>query len=176
MNPAHNQQTLLWLSGISPILVLLLGAWLKRALDKATVDKTGADAEAARASAAKTRAESDSIVLASARALIEQAKAQQAERDAHAAEKAAVSEERIRTLTNRLNRMEDHFARMRSALATHGVWDASALVDLREHKPDYPSPPPFPGGYDDHAYDDGHTDGADYFGRPTRSRYRTESH
>jgi len=135
---------LAWIGALSPIILLGLGAYFKRALDRATVAKTRAEAQERLAAAGKTRAESESIVLANTKALIEQAKAQQLERDAMSSEKLAVAQVQIKGLTGRVGRMEEHFTRLRAALATHGVWDSAALVDLREIKPEYPEPPDIP--------------------------------
>ncbi len=125
------------MGAISPILLLVLGALFKRKLDKATEVKTHAEADVQQATALKVDAERESVVLANAKLLIAEARAVQAEKD-------AIKDERITQLNTRVGRMEDRFNRMRAALATHGVWDATALVDLRSMKPEYPEPPHVP--------------------------------
>lgn len=125
------------LGALSPVLLLLLGAYVKRRLDQATVNKTEAETDVAEATALKVSAEHEGVVLANAKLLIAEARMVQAEKD-------AIKDERISQLNVRVNRMEERFTRMRAALATHGVWDASALVDLRAIKPEYPAPPPVP--------------------------------
>lgn len=125
------------IGAISPILLLILGAYLKRRLDQAAANKTDAEADVASMTAMKIGAEHDSVVLANAKLLIAEARAVQAEKD-------AIKDERITQLNSRVGRMEERFSRMRAALATHGVWDAAALIDLRQIKPEYPEPPPVP--------------------------------
>lgn len=125
------------IGAISPVILLVLGAYFKRRLDAATAEKTEAEADVAQATAQKVSAESDSLVLSNAKLLIAEARAVQAEKD-------AIKDERISQLNVRVNRMEERFGRMRAALATHGVWDAAALIDLRTIKPEYPEPPVVP--------------------------------
>lgn len=122
------------LGAVSPVLLLLLGAYVKRRLDQATVVKTEAEADVQQATALKVSAEHEGVVLANAKLLIAEARAVQAEKD-------AIKDERISQLNSRVGKMEERFTRMRAALATHGVWDAAALVDLRTMKPEYPEPP-----------------------------------
>lgn len=138
------QEILAIVGAISPVLLLVIGALLKRRADKAVEEKTRAEAVVAEATANRTRAETDSIFLTNAVKLVDEFKKNQAEKDAIYTEKLATSKEKIAGLESRVNRMEEGFSRLRAALATHGVWDAAALVDLRATKPEYPQPPPLP--------------------------------
>jgi peptidoglycan hydrolase CwlO-like protein len=132
------------LGGLSPVLLLLIGAWLKKRADRAINDKAKADAELSRMTAEKVKAETDSLFLANAAKLVDEFRQQQAEKDALTADKLATSREKITTLESRVVRMEESFSRLRAVLATHGVWDANALVDLRRAQPTYPEPPRLP--------------------------------
>lgn len=131
-------------AGASPVLLLLIGAILKRRTDRAINEKTEAEALVAEATADKVKAETDSFFLANAVKLVDEFKKNQAEKDAMYTEKIATNHEKISALTARIIRMEEGFTRLRATLATHGVWDATALIDLRALKPDYPEPPRLP--------------------------------
>lgn len=134
-----------FLGGISPVLLLVIGAWLKRRADRAINDKTHADAELLRTTADKVKAETDTLFLSNAAKLVEEFRRQQAEKDELTADRLATSREKISTLETRVVRMEDSFSRLRAVLATHGVWDANALVDLRRTiDAKYPEPPRLP--------------------------------
>lgn len=132
------------LGALSPVLLLVIGAWLKKRSDQAMNLKAEADAEVSRMTADKVKAETDSLFLANAVKLVDEFRQQQAEKDAVAADKMATSREKIVSLESRVNRMEESFSRLRAVLATHGVWDANAIVDLRRITPEYPEPPRLP--------------------------------
>lgn len=132
------------MGAVSPVLLLVIGAWLKRRSDKAIDAKTNADAQVSRVTADKVKAETDSYFLQNAVRLVDEFKKYQAEKDEMTAEKIATGKEKIATLETRVSRMEESFSRLRAVLATHGVWDANALVDLRVTRPDYPEPPRLP--------------------------------
>lgn len=128
---------LAWVGAVSPF-VLLIGGWMvNRRLQVANAAKTAAEARLAEAQTDKTDAEVQSAIIANTKALLAEARTVQAEKD-------AINQERISTLVERVDRMENRFQSLRTALATHGVWDAAALIDLRAIKPQYPEPPPFP--------------------------------
>lgn len=137
------------LGAMSPILLIVIAAVLKRRLDKAQADKTKAEARVQLATEDKTRQEAAGLVLDHASRLIKEFREYQAEKDGLAAERIAVAEARGRSIEERISRMEEAFSRLRAVLATHGVWDAAALVDLRHTHKDYPSPPPLPKSLDD---------------------------
>lgn len=127
-----------WIGAASPFL-LLLGGWIvNRRMQRASAGQAEAEARLAQAAADKTGADVQTVILANTKELLAEARAVQAEKD-------AIKDERISQLTGRVGRMESRFENLRTALATHGVWDAAALIDLRQVKgDDYPPPPPFP--------------------------------
>lgn len=127
------------LGALSPFLLLGGGFLVNRRINAANAAKTAAEARLAEATADKTDADVQSAIIANTKNLLTEARLVQAEKD-------AVKDERISVLVDRVGRMENRFESLRAVLATHGVWDAAALVDLRAHKPDYPEPPPFPPG------------------------------
>lgn len=130
-------QLLQTLGAVSPFLLLIGGYLFNKRLRRAEADKTAAEARLAAASADKTDADIQGAIIANTKALLAEARTVQAEKD-------AMNQERVNTLVGRVGRMENRFENLRTALATHGVWDAAALIDLRAQKPDYPDPPPFP--------------------------------
>jgi hypothetical protein len=143
---------------ISPVLLVVVTAILKRRGDRAIEAKTHAEAKVAHALEQKTfaeakvqmaveqktRQEAAGFVLDHATRLVDEFREYQMEKDALASQKQAVAESEINNLKGRVSRMEDVLTRMRVVIATHGVWDAAALIDLRNSKPDYPEPPPLP--------------------------------
>lgn len=134
------------IGSVSPF-VLLVGGWLvNRRLQRSNAAKAAAEAKLAEASADKASIDVQAVILANTKSLLAEARGVQAEKD-------AIAQERIAVLTQRTTRLESRFESLRTALATHGIWDAAALIDLRTSKPDYPSPPPFPRAGGDH-YDD----------------------
>lgn len=132
------------LGASTPVLLLVLTAVLKRRHDRAMADKTDAEAHLSRVTADKTRQETAGFVLDQAARLVDEFREYQAEKDIMAAEKIAASEGKLQVLSERVGRMEEYFSRLRAALATHGTWDAAALVQLREIHDDYPDPPGIP--------------------------------
>lgn len=133
-----------WVGGLSPFL-LLAGGWLvNRRVTAANAAKAVAEAKLTEANIDKTAMDVQATILANTKSLLAEARTVQAEKD-------AVKDERIAVLTGRVGRMEGRFEMLRTVMATHGVWDATALVDLRGIKPDYPAPPPIP---QDHPVDD----------------------
>lgn len=135
-------ELLKWLGALSPFLLLAVGWIVNRRLTHASAEKAAAEARLADAHADKANVDVQNIIIANTKELLAEARAVQAEKD-------AVKDERISQLTGRVGRMEGRFEALRAALATHGVWDAAALIDLRTDKPDYPPPPPFPTPGDD---------------------------
>lgn len=134
-----------WLGAAMPF-ILLIGGWLvNRRLQKANADKVAAEARLAEASVDKAATDVQATILANTKALLAEARTVQAERD-------AIKEERIATLIGRTTRLENRFESLRTALAAHGVWDAAALIDLRENRPEYPKWPPL--ALNDHYDDD----------------------
>lgn len=130
-------QILAALGAASPFL-LLIGGWLiNRKLQQANAGKAAAEARLAEANAEKVSIDVQAVILANTKNLLTEQRVVQTEKD-------AIAQERISVLTDRTNRLEGRFEALRTALATHGVWDAAALIDLRTVKPDYPDPPPFP--------------------------------
>jgi hypothetical protein len=128
-----------WLGALSPFL-LLAGGWaINRRLQRANAEKVAAEARLADANVDRANVDVQNLIIANTKELLAEARAVQNEKD-------AIKDERIGQLTGRVNRMESRFEALRTALATHGVWDAAALIDLRTAKPDYPPPPPFPRG------------------------------
>jgi hypothetical protein len=125
-----------------PFLLLVGGYLINKRLQRANADKVDAEADLANANADKASADVQGIILANTKQLLAEARAVQAEKD-------AIKDERIGQLNSRVYRMEDRFESLRTALSTHGVWDAAALYDLRDFKPEYPAPPPFPEMSDD---------------------------
>lgn len=134
---------------LSPILLVIMGAVLKRRLDRATAEKTLAEARVQEAQEGKTRQESAGLVIDHASRLISEFRVYQAEKDKLNAERLAVAEARGKSMEERMSRMEESFSRLRAVLATHGVWDAAALVELRRTSDNYPEPPPLPQSLDD---------------------------
>lgn len=132
------------LGALSPIILLLMTAVLKRRYDRALAAKTEAETSVQQAVTEKTRAEIGTIVIDQASRLVDEFKELQNAKDQLAAERQAASDARLSVLGERVNRMEEYFARLRAALAVHGTWDAAALVELKERHPDYPSPPTIP--------------------------------
>lgn len=132
------------LGALSPVLLLVLGAWLKKRADRAINAKNQADAMVSEVTAAKVKAETDTLFLSNAVKLVDEFKKNQAEKDELTAERIAASAEKAQGLEQRIVRMEERFSRLRAILATHGIWDASALIDLRIVRPDYPEPPRLP--------------------------------
>lgn len=138
------QNALAALGAASPFL-LLVGGWLvNRRLQRATAertaaeaDRTAAEARLAEANAEKASMDVQGVILANTKSLLAEARVVQTEKD-------AIAQERLSVLTDRTNRLESRFEALRTALATHGVWDAAALIDLRAVNPEYPEPPPFP--------------------------------
>lgn len=140
-------ELLRWIGSVMPF-VLLIGGWLvNKRLQRANAEKVAAEARLAEANADKTDAEVQSAIIANTKALLAEARLVQAEKD-------AVNQEKIAALMGRVGRMENRFDSLRTALATHGVWDAAALIDLRAHKPNYPEPPPWPPSGHHHDDDD----------------------
>jgi hypothetical protein len=132
------------LGGVSPVLLVVMGGVLKRRLDRATAEKTFAEARAQDAQEDKTRQEAAGLVVDYASRLVNEFRVYQAEKDKLNAERLAAAEQRGRSIDERMNRMEEAFSRLRAVLATHGVWDAAALVELRQIHKEYPEPPPLP--------------------------------
>ncbi len=128
----------------SPFVLLIVGAVLKRRLDAAQADKTKAEAHVQDAIEAKTRQEAAGLVIDHASKLIDEFREYQSEKDKLAAERLAAEETRSSLIEKRMARMEEAFSSLRAVLATHGVWDAAALVELRHVRKDYPAPPPLP--------------------------------
>lgn len=125
------------LGAASPFL-LLIGGWLiNRRVQRANAAKTDAEARLAEANADKASIDVQQVILANTKSLLAEARGVQEMKD-------AIAQERISVLTQRTSRLEGRFEALRTALATHGVWDAAALIDLRAVKADYPEPPPFP--------------------------------
>lgn len=135
-NQMTADDTLKWLAALLPFIVLAGGWVVNRRITRANADKTAAEARLAEASIDRAATDVQATILANTKALLDEARAVQAEKD-------AIKGERIATLIERVNRVENRFENLRTVLATHGIWDAAALVDLRETKPDYPAPPPF---------------------------------
>ena len=133
---------------VSPILLVVLAAVLKRRIDRATADKTLAEARVQEATEYKTRQETAGLVVDHASRLINEFRAYQSEKDTLAAERLSAAEARGRSVEERMSRMEESFSRLRAVLATHGVWDTAALVELRHTHKDYPEPPPLPQSLD----------------------------
>lgn len=138
----NTTQALAWLGGISPFAAIGGGYLVNRRIQRANAAKTLAEARLAESNANKTDTDIQSTIIANTRTLLAEARTVQAEKD-------AIKDERIGSLVGRVKRMEDRFDAMRTALATHGVWDAAALIDLRQEKPDYPGPPPWPADHYD---------------------------
>src|SRR4051812_5027401 len=116
---------------LSPFLLIALGAVLKRRIDRATAEKTIAEARVQTAQEDKTRQEAAGLVVDYASRLISEFRVYQAEKDKLAAERLSAAEARGISMEERMSRMEEAFSRLRAVLATHGVWDAAALIDLR---------------------------------------------
>lgn len=144
------QGALAILSGVSPLLLIVVGWFLKRRLDDATANRTNAEAGVQKAVEDKTSQEAAGLVITHATQLIEQFKDYQAERDKLAAERIAAGEADRASLSWRVSRMEESFSRLRALLAAHGIWDATALVELRQANKDYPEPPPLPQSIEDY--------------------------
>lgn len=130
-------EILKWIGAVAPFLLLGGGYLVNRRLQRANAAKAAAEARLAEAGADKTQVDVQAAIINNTKLLLAEARAVQMEKD-------AVKDERIAMLTGRTSRLESRFEALRTALATHGVWDAAALVDLRDMKPDYPAPPPFP--------------------------------
>ncbi len=129
---------ILKLIGAASPVILLVGGWLiNRRLQRANAAKAAAEARLAEAGVDKAATDVQSTIIANTKALLAEARTVQAEKD-------AIAQERIKVLTERTGRLEGRFESLRVALATHGVWDAAALIDLRAVHPKYPEPPPFP--------------------------------
>lgn len=124
-----------WSGGILPFVVLLGGWLVNRQLNRANAEKTQAEARLAEANVDRAATDVQATILANTKSLLDEARALQNEKD-------AIKGERIATLVERVNKVENRFEALRTILASHGIWDATALVDLRETKPDYPEPPP----------------------------------
>lgn len=132
------------LGGISPILLVVVTAYMKRRGDEAIAAKTDAEARVQDALVVKTRQETAGFVIDHAARLVDEFREYQTEKDQLAAEKVAAAGAEIRNLKGRVGAMEDAFNRLRTVMATHGVWDAAALVELRTTREDFPEPPPLP--------------------------------
>lgn len=133
-----SDEILKWLGATLPFVVLFGGWVVNRHIQKANAAKTEAEARLAEAGVDKAAVDVQHVILANTKELLAEARAVQAEKD-------AVKDERITQLTGRVGSMERRFESLRTSLATHGVWDAAALIELRDQRPDYPEPPPFPG-------------------------------
>lgn len=108
-----------------------VGAWLVRRQGK-KVDE---------ASVRKTAAETTSIEVATARALIEEVRGMLDSQRAHYERLMAGMQGELKGLTERVASNEEQQRVLRSAFSAHKTWDDDATAALRTFQPDWPEPP-----------------------------------
>lgn len=94
------------------------------------------------ATARKTDAETVSIEVATARALLEEVRGMLDHQRAHYERLMAGMQGEMKGLTERVAGSEEQMRALRSAFAAHSTWDADAVAALRTAQPDWPDPPP----------------------------------
>lgn len=132
-----------WLPTFAGVLITACGAiiaavWVKRMnrrLDDATTARTHAESR-------KADAETASLEVATARSLISEIKSMMSDQRAEFSAKDAERSEQLKALTEQTAENREQLRAIRSAFASHAMWDADAVAALRQHLPSFPDPPP----------------------------------
>lgn len=108
---------------------------MSRRLDEATTSKTVAESR-------KAEAETVSVEVATARSLIAEIKAMMADQRAEFIQRDTQRAEQLKELTSQVGENREQLRAVRSAFASHAMWDGDAVAALRQHLPSFPDPPP----------------------------------
>jgi hypothetical protein len=132
-----------WAPTLIGVLVTAVGGiagtvWVKRLnqrVDDATAAKTAAESR-------KADAETVSLEVATARSLIAEIKSLMADQRSEYLARDAEKTEQIKELGAQFAENREQLRAIRTAIASHEMWDRDAVAALRQTLPGFPDPPP----------------------------------